>query len=174
MAKIVIVSADELTAELASEMLNRAGHICGWVDTAAKAQALLGWRRPDVVVIDEDAADAGGRDLVGYLRRTPRLRDVPVVLLTSVVAQTGAAASSRNGMATEVGKPFDQKTLRTGIERALAATDPTLTRSGPFKHAVRSRCAVDALHLIALNRNRSAHAMLDRTHPALKVVSTSL
>ena len=54
MPHILIVDDDEIVAELAANALMDAGYAAGWVSDAEQAMKLLEWRRPDLVLLDQN------------------------------------------------------------------------------------------------------------------------
>ncbi len=121
MAQILIVDDDELVADLASDMLIHAGHACGWVESGEQALALLKWRRPDLILLDQDMPGMRGQDLLSHLRGSEEFYDLPVIMLTAI---TGTADENRalyHGAQAYIRKPFDQKILRREVNAVLDA-----------------------------------------------------
>jgi twitching motility two-component system response regulator PilH len=86
MARITIIDDDLELAQDMSQILAGAGHqvtLRGDIDGAL--EELLG-SRPDLLILDVIFPEnpAGGFDLARRIRRTPALRDLPVILLTSI------------------------------------------------------------------------------------------
>ena len=68
MAFILIVDDDEIVAQLATDILMDAGHTCGWVGDGESALDLLRWRRPDLLLLDQDMPGITGAQVLRSLR----------------------------------------------------------------------------------------------------------
>jgi DNA-binding response OmpR family regulator len=118
-AYIVIADDDEIIAEMASEILISAGHACGWVTDADKLSNLLGWRRPDLVLLDHDMPGKSGATLLRELRSSREFYDLPVIMFTRLSGDTDEAMARLNGAQDFIRKPFDPKFLVWRVERLL-------------------------------------------------------
>ena len=75
--------------------------------------------RPDLVVLDVMLPRRNGLEVLSELRRSPELKDTPVIVVT---AWTHAEASALAAGANRVfGKPFDPDELLSAVEELLAA-----------------------------------------------------
>lgn len=83
MAHILIADTDQTSARMASETLISAGHACGWVSDSQQALDLLKWRTPDVMLLDEHLPLVSGYTLLQKLRRSPWMRDLPIIMLSA-------------------------------------------------------------------------------------------
>jgi DNA-binding response OmpR family regulator len=119
MAYIVIADDDELIAEIASSVLIDAGHACGWVTNGEKARELLRWRRPDLLLLDNDMPGISGTKLLRELRSSDEFYDLPVMMFTKMSGDNDEAAARLNGAQDFIRKPFDPKFLVWRVERQL-------------------------------------------------------
>lgn len=83
-AYILIADDDELVAKLASQVLISAGHACGWVPDGKQALGMLEWRRPDLLLLDQNMPELSGSSVLRRLRNSPQLYDLPVIMFTAV------------------------------------------------------------------------------------------
>lgn len=120
MAHILIVDDDEIVAELASTALLDAGHVCGWVGSGREALDLLRWRRPDILLLDQDMPEMTGAQVLRELRTSPRHYDLPVIMFTRITGQTDEQAARFNGAQAYVRKPFSSVLLLREVETLLA------------------------------------------------------
>ena len=120
MAHILIVDDDELVAELASSALLDAGHICGWVGSGREALDLLRWRRPDVLLLDQDMPGMTGAQVLRDLRTSPRHYDLPVIMFTGIAGDADEQAARFNGAQAYLRKPFCPELLLREVEALLA------------------------------------------------------
>jgi twitching motility two-component system response regulator PilH len=86
MARITIIDDDLELAQDMSQILKEAGHLVSVRGDIDGALEELAANRPDLLILDVIFPEnpAGGFDLARQIRRTPALRDLPVILLTSI------------------------------------------------------------------------------------------
>jgi CheY-like chemotaxis protein len=70
---------------------------------------------PSVVFLDLNMPGLTGYDVLSYLRREPRLRDVPVVVVTSDDQPESAERAMQSGATAYVIKPMSVDTLETTL-----------------------------------------------------------
>jgi DNA-binding response OmpR family regulator len=117
-AFVLIVDASRWHATRASDALATAGHACGWATTAEQAIALLRRRVPDLILLDQAIPGADGGNLPQRLRRSAGARDLPIVLLTSGLAEP-CIGTGDNAVLGEIRKPFDPGFLVARVRHAL-------------------------------------------------------
>lgn len=120
MAFVLIVEGNEAHATRASDVLNAAGHACGWVTGAEQALALLRWRVPDLILLDQEIPGADGGTLPQRLRATAAVPGLPIILLTTDQA-TPCVGTGGNAVLDDIRKPFDPGFLAWRVDHALAA-----------------------------------------------------
>ena len=117
MAFVLIVEGSKALADRASDVLIESGHGCGWVPAAEPAVALLRWRAPGLVLLDQALPGADGGALPRTLRRAANSPDLPIILLT-----TRTAADPLDSSVTDqISKPFDPRYLVWRVNHALEA-----------------------------------------------------
>lgn len=119
MAYIVIADDDEIIAEIASQVLISAGHACGWVTDGEQAMKLLEWRRPDLMLLDQDMPGLSGASVLRKLRNSPKLYDLPVIMFTAVTGAEDEQQARYHGAQDYIRKPFDEKFLLWRINQVL-------------------------------------------------------
>ncbi len=121
MAHILVVDDDDIVAELASEILIAAGHACGWVSTAEQAYKLLQWRRPDLLLLDEQLPGERGSGFLRRLRNSPRFYDLPVIMFTTIDGVQDERHAFYNGAQDYIRKPVNPKSLVWRVNKILDA-----------------------------------------------------
>ena len=121
MASILIADDDELIAELASDILIEAGHACGWVTDGEKVLDLLRWRRPDLLLLDQDMPGITGGRLLRKLRGSAQFYDLPVMMFTAMSGAEDESTALFNGAQDYIRKPFDPKFLVWRVNQVLRA-----------------------------------------------------
>ena len=120
MAFVLIVDANQAYAGRASDVLSAAGHACGCVASAEQAIALLRWRAPELILLDQEIPGADGGTLPHRLRWITGVADLPIILLTS---DSASASHGEIGDAVldDIRKPFDPGFLVWRVNHALDA-----------------------------------------------------
>lgn len=121
MANILIVDDDEIIAEMAADVLFEAGHASGWVTDGEKALALLKWRTPDLLLLDQDMPGISGSSLLRTLRQSERFYDLPVIMFTAITGAEDEEQARFHGAQDYIRKPFDEKFLVWKVRQALAS-----------------------------------------------------
>lgn len=121
-AHILIVDDDEIVAELASSTLLDAGHACGWVGSGREALDLLRWRRPDILLLDQDMPGMTGAQVLRELRTSPRHYDLPVIMFTGITGEIDEQTARFNGAQAYLRKPFSSGLLLREVEGLLATS----------------------------------------------------
>ena len=76
---------------------------------------------PDIVLTDLKMPRMDGMDFLGWLRETPRLKDLPVIVLTSSSESSDMRQTSRLGIFKFVTKEVEYKNLTTALKMFLLA-----------------------------------------------------
>ena len=121
MAHILVVDDDDILAENAARILIDAGHACGWVSDAKSAFEVLGKRRPDLVLLDQNMPGESGNSLLRRLRGSPRFYDLPIAMLTAVTGLKEEQVAYYNGAQDYIRKPFSEKMLVFRVNQILKA-----------------------------------------------------
>lgn len=119
MAHILVVDDDDIVAELASEILISAGHACGWVSAAEDARKLLQWRRPDLLLLDENLPGERGTGFLRRLRSSPEFYDLPVIMFTSIDGMDDERRAYFDGAQDYIRKPVHPKYLVWRVNQTL-------------------------------------------------------
>ncbi len=120
MAHILIADDDELIAELASQTLIDAGHACGWVTSGEAAWHLLGKRRPDILLLDQDMPGMSGVTMLRKMRGSPEYYDLPVIMFTAMSGAQDESQAIYAGAQDYVRKPYDPTGLINRVQRVLS------------------------------------------------------
>lgn len=119
MAHILIADDDELVAALASDALIEAGHACGWITDGEKAWQTINWRRPDLLLLDQDMPILSGFALLRKLRTSDSFYDLPVIMFTAMTGIRDEEQALYNGAQEFLSKPLDTLKLVNAVERVL-------------------------------------------------------
>jgi CheY-like chemotaxis protein len=123
--KTVLVVDDEFAiVEALSELLTWEGYTVRSAGNGRAALEILASERVDVVLMDVMMPTMGGVDAARAIKADPRLRDIPIVLMTA-----GPLPDADVRWFTTLRKPFDVNALLSAVQRAIEATRPVA--SGP-------------------------------------------
>jgi chemosensory pili system protein ChpA (sensor histidine kinase/response regulator) len=90
------------------------------------AVALLQDNVPDVILLDIEMPRMDGYEVAAHVRNDPRLKDVPIIMVTSRVGEKHRARAIELGVDDYLGKPYQEAQLLDAIaplvERRRAAT----------------------------------------------------
>jgi two-component system cell cycle response regulator len=137
-ARILIADDDPAVVESVSWVLQEHGYAVTAVGGATALLELVGRgeeRPPDLLLLDIYMPDGDGVQLLERIKREPRWRDVPVLMLSSAPVEEATVRTLGLGAADYVRKPFRVKELVARIQAqlrvgaALRAQRDTLRRT---------------------------------------------
>ena len=98
------------------------------------AVALLQDHVPDIILLDIEMPRMDGYEVAAHVRNDPRLKDVPIIMITSRVGEKHRARAIEFGVDDYLGKPYQETELldaiRPLVERARAVRERS-TGTGP-------------------------------------------
>jgi two-component system, chemotaxis family, response regulator Rcp1 len=119
--QVLLVEDNEADADLALETLATSRLLLETSVVTDGAQALdylnrrgafAEARRPDLILLDLNLPKLGGREVLAAIKKTPELRTIPVVVLTSSTAETDIVESYDLGANCYVTKPVDLRAFQ--------------------------------------------------------------
>jgi signal transduction histidine kinase len=117
----VVVAEDSPTqAELLRQALADAGYAVTVVSNGLDALAAARSLRPGVVVTDVMMPDMDGYQLCRAIKTDPVLRDIPVMLVTSLQGIDDIVTALESGADNFIRKPFETKALLARLDFLLA------------------------------------------------------
>ncbi len=99
------------------------------------AVTLLQDNVPDIILLDIEMPRMDGYEVAAHVRHDPRLKDVPIIMITSRVGEKHRARAIELGVDDYLGKPYQETQLLDAIEplverRRLAQASGTFARVG--------------------------------------------
>ena len=119
---LLAVEDEPRNAALLEAILRRAGYRLHVVGDLATAREWLGSETPALVLLDRHLPDGDGLDLIGTIRGSDRLRDVPILLVSASVLPRDQAAALDAGCDGFLAKPVRVKPLIDEVRRLLDDT----------------------------------------------------
>ena len=116
-AKILVVDDDEEVRQLVVTMLTADGFEVLQAADANALKEMFENSPPDVVLLDLKLPDADGMDLLPTLKK--QWPETEVIVLTGFATLDAAIEATKRGAYYFAKKPFDHKSLRLSLERAI-------------------------------------------------------
>jgi chemosensory pili system protein ChpA (sensor histidine kinase/response regulator) len=121
-APLVLVVDDSLTVRRVTQrLLVREGYRVSLAKDGLDAIEKLAEERPAVVLSDIEMPRMDGFDLVRNMRADAHLRDLPVIMITSRIAQKHRDHAAELGVDHYLGKPYSEEDLLSLVARYTAA-----------------------------------------------------
>lgn len=119
---VLVVEDSPMFRRMLSDMLQSLGYTR--VLEAFSGQAaleLLAEQRPDLVCLDLTLPDISGYEVCEFIRSTPVLQDVPVLMISARTQTMDRAQAEEAGASGYLIKPFTPEELPQQVERVMAA-----------------------------------------------------
>ncbi|KFA91817.1 response regulator [Archangium violaceum] len=119
---VLVVEDSPMFRRMLSDMLQGLGYTR--VLEAFSGQAaleLLAEQKPDLVCLDLTLPDISGYEVCEFIRSTPVLQDVPVLMISARTQTMDRAQAEEAGASGYLIKPFTPEELRQQVERVMAA-----------------------------------------------------
>ena len=123
-AQILVVEDEPANQDLLRANLLRAGHEVRCADAAERAREMFTQWQPDLVLLDWGLPGMSGVDFLRLLRGDPKLRDVPVILLSARSEERDKIAGLEVGADDYITKPFSTRELIARIGVVLRRRAP--------------------------------------------------
>jgi chemosensory pili system protein ChpA (sensor histidine kinase/response regulator) len=121
-APLVMVVDDSLTVRRVTQrLLRREGYRVVLAKDGLDALERLAEEVPRIVLSDIEMPRMDGFDLVRNMRADARLRDLPVIMITSRIAQKHRDYAAQLGVDHYLGKPYSEEDLLALVGRYIAA-----------------------------------------------------
>jgi two-component system chemotaxis response regulator CheY len=105
-------------------LLQRMGFDTVEASDAASAIKRLAACTPDVICLDLVLPESSGYDLCEFIRRSPRHRATPVLMMSDRAYPVDRAHAAEVGADAFIRKPFSAERLRRWIEALLRTSQP--------------------------------------------------
>ena len=122
----VLVVDDSLTVRRASQrLLERHGYAVALARDGVEALAYVRNTQPALILLDIEMPRMDGFELLATLRDDERWRDIPVVMITSRMADRHRQRALQLGANAYMGKPYREETLLAQLTQLLADEQST-------------------------------------------------
>jgi chemosensory pili system protein ChpA (sensor histidine kinase/response regulator) len=120
-----LVVDDSITVRRVTQrLLERNGMRVVTAKDGLEAVSVLQDEVPDVILLDIEMPRMDGYEVASHVRNDPRLKDIPIVMITSRVGEKHRARAIELGVNEYLGKPYQEGQL-------LQAIEPLVRRAAP-------------------------------------------
>lgn len=128
LAPLVLVVDDSLTVRRVTQrLLVREGYRVSLAKDGLDAIERLAEERPAIVLSDIEMPRMDGFDFVRNMRADARFRELPVIMITSRIAQKHRDYASELGVEHYLGKPYSEEVLLALVGRYTQSSVPAAT-----------------------------------------------
>jgi len=155
--RILVVDDEPDVLELIVYHLEKEAYRVDVADTGDKALRMAREQLPSLLILDLMLPGINGLEICQLLKRDPKMRDIPILMLTARAAEEDRVRGLELGAHDYVTKPFSPRELVLRIKNLLRLTEKSadsieVIEAGPFRmDTVRHQAAVDgqALNITA-------------------------
>ncbi|MGA3157180.1 MAG: Hpt domain-containing protein [Steroidobacteraceae bacterium] len=127
----VLVVDDSITVRRVTQrLLERNGMRVLTARDGMDAVAVLQEHTPDIILLDIEMPRMDGYEVAAHVRSDPRLRDVPIIMITSRVGEKHRARAIELGVDDYLGKPYQESQLIDAIMPLVAKRRAALVAGG--------------------------------------------
>ena len=116
---LLVVDDNRVNRLLLGRALEQLGHTVAFAENGRQALEALGQRRADLILLDIEMPEMDGYQTLAALAADPRLRDVPVVMMSSVEEVDSVARCIEMGAEDYLFKPVNPVLLRARVAASL-------------------------------------------------------
>jgi diguanylate cyclase len=121
-ASILMVDDEPTTMEVVQTFLQEVGyHNFVLIENSTEAMAFLEKQRPDLLLLDLVMPQVSGFDILKAVRSHPKLKHLPIIVLTSSSDYKDKLAALDLGATDFLAKPVDPSELQLRVRNTLAA-----------------------------------------------------
>lgn len=123
-ATILVVEDEPAIQELISYGLRQAGHKTFCAGDAEQAMIIVNDVLPDLVLLDWMLPGMSGIEFAQLLRRVPRTKNIPIIMLTARTEEIDKVSGLEIGADDYITKPFSPRELIARIKAVLRRRSP--------------------------------------------------
>ena len=116
----MIVDDSVTVRKVTSRLMERQGWEVVTAKDGIEAMSQLQETYPDVVLLDIEMPRMDGFEVLRSIRRDDRLKDLPVIMITSRTGEKHQQQALELGVNRYLGKPFQEANLLSTIEEVLS------------------------------------------------------
>jgi two-component system response regulator VicR len=117
--KILVVDDEKLIQRMTRFILERSHYEVHVASDGKEALRLVREVRPDLILLDVQLPHMDGFDVLAVLRQSPDMRDIPVVMLSSLAEATDRTRGLGLGASEYLTKPYEATDLLACVSRHI-------------------------------------------------------
>ena len=118
--RILVADDEPALLRLLEFVLGRRGYVIQGVTNGNAAIEVLKTESPDLVILDVMMPGLDGYEVLTFIRETPRLEGLPVVMLTARAQLDDIQRGLTLGADAYLAKPFDPEDLLSVVESLIS------------------------------------------------------
>jgi CheY-like chemotaxis protein len=119
MGKILIVDDVKTDREILGKVVAQSGHSPIYAEDGEQALSAAREVQPDLILLDVVMPGMDGFKVCRSLKADPKTSNIPVVLVTSKLADSDRFWGKKQGAEDHVGKPYTAEVMQTVIRRIM-------------------------------------------------------
>jgi CheY-like chemotaxis protein len=127
MAKVMVVDDAVSELKLMENILKSAGHQVVCYEDGEQLEQRIADERPDLLLLDIVMPNRNGYEVLRGLRKDERIKDTPVVFVSSKNQESDRVWGKRQGAADYLAKPFTPEQLLTMVRQFIPKAPARLT-----------------------------------------------
>lgn len=160
---IMIVDDNPLSLSTLQTILDEAGYRVTAYKEAAKATAAAASTPPDLFLLDIIMPKMDGFDLIRSLKENPRLKDVPVLFLTSITDPETKIRGFESGAVDFITKPFSAEEILARVNTHLKLRSKEIELRKAYKELKQLETMRDTLVHMTVHDLRNPLTVLQST-----------
>ena len=128
--QILIVDDNEINRDMLARRLRRKDFNLSTAVNGREALSMVQSNLYDLILLDIMMPEIDGYEVLTYLKKDSRLRDIPVIMVSAIEEMDSVMKCMEIGADDYLTKPFDPETLKAAINRCLP--DKGQTQSLPI------------------------------------------
>jgi CheY-like chemotaxis protein len=134
---VLVLESESAASDFMRSYLSSEGYEVVIVETVAQARSVLEERTPSLLIAEIEGEGMPGYSLCSHCKETPRLKPIPIMLMTSSAYPSDYAKAHSMGAVVCMAKPFKRE--RLGHVVKLLAPPPNASQVAPPRAADPSR-----------------------------------
>ncbi len=116
---VMIVEDEPDAAELFAEMMRLNGYRVLKTYSSTPAMTLIAQEKPDVIILDIMMPDVSGMEVLRYVRTSPELSAIPVVVVSAKATAEDIRAGLAAGATIYLTKPVSYMDLKNAVDSVM-------------------------------------------------------
>lgn len=116
---IIVVEDEQDAAEMFAEMMRVSGYRVLKASVSRTAMTMIAREKPAAVILDIMMPDISGLEVLHFMRREPKLANIPVVVVSAKSMPSDIKTGLDAGASVYLTKPVGYLDLKAAVERVI-------------------------------------------------------